>query len=215
LLFGVIGSLGIFFSRAIYFKIWTVTTPIFWLLYIVIVLELYSLILKDYSGIATFGRWAVMGSLALAIVISVLTLGLDLNHLSKNFPILQYYFVIERGIATSLMVFLLLITAFFIWFPVSMNRNIAVYCLGYFVYFCSKTMMLLFRNVWSLDKIRLVSTVVLGVSCACYLFWIVFLTKAGEKRSVVLGYHWPAGDAQRLLGQLDAINMTLLRSARK
>jgi hypothetical protein len=45
--------------------------------------------------------------------------------------------------------------------------------------------------------------------------WIFFLTKGGEKRIVMLRQKWSQEDEQRLIEQLNSINATLLRTARK
>ena len=43
-----------------YQKIWVLTEPIEWFLYAWVVLELYSLVLQDYRGLYTVGRWSVI-----------------------------------------------------------------------------------------------------------------------------------------------------------
>src|SRR6476660_9926276 len=47
-----------------YRNIWRITQPIIWLLFVLVVLELCSLVFREYRGIQALGRWAIYGSLA-------------------------------------------------------------------------------------------------------------------------------------------------------
>jgi hypothetical protein len=57
-----------------YALIYLVTLPILWVFYILIVLELYSLVLQNYSGIYSLGRWTLYGALFFSVAVSGLTL---------------------------------------------------------------------------------------------------------------------------------------------
>jgi len=46
-------------GSVIYRTIWRNTQPIVWVLYVLIVLEICSLIFKEYRGIQLLGRWAI------------------------------------------------------------------------------------------------------------------------------------------------------------
>src|SRR5215472_16941212 len=60
--------------RNAYAWTWVRTEPIIWLFYILIVLELYSLVLQKYKGLQTVGRWLFLVALSLAILISGMTI---------------------------------------------------------------------------------------------------------------------------------------------
>ena len=57
----------------IYYHIWVATQPLLWLSYVLIVAELYSLALRHYRGIYSLGRWFFFGAVAIATIISALT----------------------------------------------------------------------------------------------------------------------------------------------
>src|SRR6266566_2525561 len=59
---------------SMYVIIYAITAPILWMFYVLVVLELYSLVLKNYTGIYSLGRWALYGALSFSVIISVLTL---------------------------------------------------------------------------------------------------------------------------------------------
>src|SRR5690348_17206808 len=57
-----------------YAYMYVATEPLFRILYVLVVLELYKLILDQYKGLYSLGRWVMYGSSALAAMISILTL---------------------------------------------------------------------------------------------------------------------------------------------
>jgi hypothetical protein len=175
-----------------------------------VVLELYSVILRDLRGIAGVARRYIKIILVLAIFVSLLPLSIEKT---PNTPT-GYLFIFERPVLSSLIVFVLLICGFLVYYPVPLGRNVIVYLAGYSVYFTMMATMALLQNLgyfWN----RQASSVDMGITLACQLFWLLALRRQGEKKRVVVGHQWKPGDEQRLLAQLEAINSSLLRSGRK
>ena len=175
-----------------------------------VVLELYSVILRDLQGIAGVARRYIKFTLALAIVISLLPL---LIEKTPN-TLTGYLFIFERPVLSSLIVFVLLICVFLVYYPVPLGRNVIVYLAGYAVYFPMIAAMAFLQNLgyfWNRQK----SNVDMGVTLACLVFWLLALSRQGESKRVVVGHQWKPDDEQRLLAQLEAINASLLRSGRK
>lgn len=196
-----------------YGVIYLVTLPILWVFYILIVLELYSLVLQNYSGIYSLGRWTLYGSLFFSVALSVLTLIPTWGNETSR--LLFWSTTATRGVDFSLVIFLLLILVFLSRYPVALNRNIIVHCIVYTVFFLGTSMTILVRNVVGHEVMRQLNTVLEVLSIACYLAWIFLLTRAGESRITMLRHNWSPEDEQRLIEQLNHINATLLRAARK
>src|SRR5437879_1600430 len=57
-----------------YQKIWICTEPIVLTFYILLIRELYRLVLEKYKGLYTLGRWAMYLSMAIAVIVSGLSL---------------------------------------------------------------------------------------------------------------------------------------------
>jgi hypothetical protein len=195
--------------------VWLLSAPVLWLLYVLVVLELYSLVLRNYKGIATLSRWTLMGALGISIVLSALSLVADMSHAAQRYPVILYFNAVERGVVSSLAIFLLLITGFLTWYPVPLSRNVIVHSIVYSIYFLSMTMGLLWRNVTGHAVNNTVNLVLLAVSVSCLLVWILFLNRQGEETTVVLRQHWRPEQEEQLVERLSAINAMLLRSARK
>jgi hypothetical protein len=191
------------------------TQPLTWLLGILVVLELYSLALHEHPGIASLSRWVLAGALVTAVGISAVSLSADLNRPAGPFPVLVYYSVIQRGLMFSIVLFLLLITAFLLWSPIAVRRNIVLHATVCSVYFLSSALALFVRNVTGYQVNRAVSNAVFLTTIFCYVLWIVFLNKRGEEKVLVVRRGWHAEDEARLTRQLDAVNAFLLKSIRK
>jgi hypothetical protein len=203
------------FATNVYAYTWLATDPVVWVLYVLVVLELFSLILQNYKGIASLGRWVMLGGLATAVAISTLTLSMDLSNPGEKFPILRLFFVVDRGVASSLVIFLLILAGFLAWYPVPLNRNVVLHCLLFAGYFLSVTLGVLLRNLTGSAVTRTVSIVLSGVALASLLVWIGFLNRAGETVKVRVRPDWAPGDEEELVAHLAAINSSLLRTARK
>ena len=199
-------------NEEIYGWIFVITQPVVWVLFILVVLELYSRVLQKHPGIATLGQWTVLGALPISIGVSILTLIPELSGSPGRYPILFYYSVVERGLMSSLVVFLLLIAGFLVWFPVSLSRNAVLHAMVYAVYFLSATMALFVENLQGEGFKATVSTFLIGVTDVCLLVWIAFLNRQGEESLLVLRHYLPAQDEGRLLQQLESINAALNRA---
>jgi len=179
------------------------------------VLEVYGLVLRKYAGIGTLGRWAISGALILSGVISLVSLYPDVGREGTLYPILVFVHALERAISSALLLFLLLITAFLVWFPIPLGRNVVVHTLVFGAYFSANALLLLLRNLVGANLLRVLSTINLGVATACLIAWLIFLSPAGEAAVLVFGSRWRKVDSERLVRQLDAINSSLMRAVRK
>ncbi len=180
-----------------------------------VLLELYRVSLASQPAIARFGRQTVGYALAMAAAIAVTGLLLD-RSAPKDQPLLLYrYFAVERTMDLWALLFLLLITAFMLWFPVHLMRNAAFYLLGFMVYFSARSAGLLVVNLLNHRYQPYVDAAMLSISLGCLLLWIVALRRENEDQATVIGHRWDASEVARLAGQLDAINASLLRLSRR
>ena len=213
--YGLLGRPYEQFANNVYGWAWILTEPLVWVLQVLVVLELYSLVLQNFKGIASMGRWVLLAGLTVALVLASVTLPSELSHSAQNYTMLRGYLVVSRGLDASLVIFLLFITAFLAWFPVPLNRNVVLYSMVYALYFITNALAKLASNLIGASAWNAVNLASNCVDLLCLGVWIVFLTGSGEARKVVVGHAWTALHEEQLLGQLAAINSTLTRSARK
>jgi len=193
-----------------YLYVYLITEGIITCLYALVILELYSLVLKGHAGIASAAKRYVRRGLAFAILLSVLILQ------AERVPSLlrDRFFIVERTMVSSILFFVLAITAFLVYYPVRLNRNTIYYSIGYSIYFTSKAIILFILNTGRSWYAPL-ETVLLIVVTGCLLFWALFLSRKGEERGGVIGHRWAPADETRLLQQLEAINQSLIHARKE
>ena len=199
-------------NRSAYLYLWLSTQPLIWLVNVAVVQETYSLVLREHRGIYSLGRWFYYGAVSVAVILSLLALVPTWGTPTRLHHV---FFLVDRGVRTSLAVFLLLLLAFIHWFPVPMCRNLLLHCFVYSAYYLSGSMALLVRTLFGADLNYLVSTILTGVGLAAQLTWIIFLSRQGETVPARVPLRRGAEVERRLLEQLDSINTALLRAGRK
>lgn len=218
---GVMRSVALFpFSTngVAYYRIWAFTQPLVWLSFVLVVGELYVLVLREYRGIYSLGRWFFFAAVTLSVLISGLTVLPALETTATatgKWLLISCYLFVERGVVTSLAIFLVLLLLLVVWFPVPLSRNLLIHCSVYSAYFIAQNVVALYWQTGTQGSAALASSLLrLSVGIACYSCWVVFLTRQGEDRLASLRQGRNPEREKRLLGQLEDLNATLL-GARK
>ena len=198
----------------IYLHFWIVTESLFWVFYILLVLELYRLVLEKHKGIYSLGRWFLYLGTGVSVALSALSL---IPKIKPEMPqasrIIGYYFAAERGIDFSLAIFILLILLFLAVFHVPLGRNVKVHSAIYSAYFLSNTIALLLRSIFGLRLKVEVDLLFTAASCGCMVAWLLLLNPKGEE----VRFRAPSvdpGAETRLLRHLNSLNRTLLASGK-
>lgn len=197
-----------------YVKLWMITEPVLWIFYILLILELYSLILESHKGLYTAGKWAMYGALAVALLFTFATMAPSSSGLFVPPNPMVAIMLIERALLLSLVVFLILLLAFLSRYPVTLSRNVLIHSVVYSVFFLSGSLTFLARSLLGKPVARPINTLLMAVTGLCVLAWAVLLGSRGEVRTRT-AFIWNAGEEERLLGQLSTLNAALLRTARK
>src|SRR5581483_10405569 len=203
-------ALNVPHPRGVYAWIWVLTEPVLWFFYVGIVLELYSLVLANYKGLQTVGRWAFLIAMALAVLISGLSVLLTSSHHNETAVVIFYYALIDRGIMFTLVLFILLILFFLSWYPIKLSRNLIIHAIICTVFLISLSMGYLVRNVQGTAVTHAVNIANLGITIACWGAWMLLLTREGEGTRMVVRREWTPEEEKRLVDQLTAINSSLL-----
>jgi hypothetical protein len=200
---------------------WIAMRLIAWVLSLWMVYALLTAVLEKLPGILRFSRKLLNWAFPVAIGMALLTITPEYSasSLADSAPrivkAVNVAFILERVIATVCVLVLLGILGFVLWFPVQMPRNLAVFSLGYVIYFGSETVLMLIRMFWSGDITDAVSIAISFVLSGCSLVWLLFLNKKGQTVPVRIGHSWRVQEQARLIGQLESMNTALLRAARR
>ena len=184
------------------------------ILAICVVLELYQEGLARHPSLAAFGRASVLVLMASAAVVAAFGVMLDSTMQPGQYLIIHRFLTLERTLSLMVLVFLLLISAFLLWFPVQVKRNVVVYITGFVLFYFSRSAGLLAANLLPRAAYQPMSVVLLGFSLGCLLLWSVGLRKEGEDQTTVTGNPGHAPALARLSTQLDEINAALVRFVR-
>lgn len=202
---------------------WICLSVVGWVLSLCMVYGLLQAILAGLPGILRFSRRLLNIIFVSAVVLSLLSVRLDVEVSGSSGylagfvdPIgraVRIAFDLDRVISTVALLVLLAMLLFVLWFPVRMPRNLVIFSIGFVIYFAANTSLMLTRGMWSKQSLYLVSNVIGFILCACYASWAIFITRQGELTTVRIGHGWHRGEQERLVGQLEAMNASLLRAA--
>jgi hypothetical protein len=175
-------------------------------------IQLWLLALRGYPALARFGRriavYILLGALLLAAA------GAWLLEPPRSFQAVfpHYFNALEGAVDSMVVLFLVTATLFLLWFPVEVPRNVAIIIGGFVFYLFQYWAALLLLNLYPRSA-RGINAVVLSLDAAVLIFWIVAIRSKGESVTTVTGHRWNPEEAERLLGQLDAINARLEKIA--
>jgi hypothetical protein len=197
-----------------YEYIWVWTEPLEWLLYVLVVLEIFALVLQDYRGLSTVGRWALIVAVLVALSASAISL-MAPSQLTTQGHLMRYYYLAERAVYFSLVVFLLSILGLLMQYPITLSRNIIVHSMVFSVYFLGNTFLYLMLSMRGFESIVAVTNALSLITLAAVGAWLLMLNPAGELRKVSLRPQWMPGREEELVSQLNHLNAALLRATRK
>jgi len=108
-----------------------------------------------------------------------------------------------------------LLLALVAWFAVPLSRNLLTHCCVYSAYFLSNNVIMLYWHSGSKNAAYSASIWRLSVALICYSCWVFLLSRSGEERLASVRLGRSTLEEKRLLGQLESLNSTLARTARK
>ncbi len=198
-------------SSDLYQKLYVLIEPIYWVFYAWVVLEIYSLVLEGYQGLATVGRWALIAALSVSLLGSTTTLLIP--HRNMQTALMSYYPVAERAVYFSLVVFLLAILFILLHYPIVLSPNIVSHTMIFSLYFLCNAALYTVLSLLGPGLILTVGYAMQVATLAALGAWLVLLQPAREKRPVRDVREIPR--EQELIDQLDSLNQALLRAIRK
>jgi hypothetical protein len=199
----------------LYFFLFVFTLPLQLLFYILMVAELYRLVLRDYRGLQTVGRWVMYLSLIGSIAISFLTLIPKIQPaMRQGTKVMGFIITGERTVVTALALFIVLLLVVLSRYPIRLKRNVRVHAVVYAIFFFSHTIGAITRTVLGLKLAVPVATAFLIINLCSIIAWLVLLQPESEQVAVRTAR--PDTEREkRLLLQLDSLNAALLRVSRQ
>jgi hypothetical protein len=204
-----------------YRVVWLLFEPLGLVLSLAMVYIVVSALLATLPGVRKFARGLLNVTFLAAVILGAVTARpefLSVAHRGLRDRIASLVVgatVADRVISSVALLILAAALLFILWFPVEMPRNLSVFSIGFLVYFGARTSLLIAYSFGAHVNFDLLNILVLLVFSACLLYWLIFINKAGEEAPARMGHSWNAVEQQRLIAQLEAMNATLLRAARR
>ncbi len=196
-----------------YGRAWMIVEAGKLLLYAAVALELYDVSLQPYPGIRRAGQWVVRISLALATVITLVLVPVDVASIAdisinKVFP---SFLSIQRNVILTLALFQVFVLVFLVWFPVRLSRNARLYAFLYVFFFTGKSMAVLYLLLWRTDKelSRALSAANITLYCCCLAAFALRLSRIGEETGTRSPMAFPRPNPEVLTAKLQSINARL------
>ncbi len=200
-------------NRYARFFMWT--EPVSWVLYFLLVWEIYRIVLKGHPGLASAARKTLAVSAGIAIAVSAAMLWGDLARTPDIRGVLQAIFVLGRAVITAVFLLLLAGLVFMSWFPMAISRNASACLIGYSVYFFSKALLMFARNLFGNAYTAQAGALNTAIVAGCMAYWLLRLKAANEAVAEPLRPRSNPEDVERLMSQLRAIETSLERSTQR
>ena len=199
------------FDSRTYVDYWMISEGLIVFCWVLIVLNLYSMILQDFVAIAATAQRYTTAALAVAVIASLLLVNVE-NLTNTRY---NYFLLCDRAVLSSLVILVLASLAFLVYYPIPISKNVAIYSIGFTAYLFPKAVALLIGNVSRYAWYRQINVVFIGLPLAGLLFWLLMLNREGEKTVLIVAPQWRQGEEEILLQRLKSINDQLLRGAKK
>ena len=194
--------------------LYVTTQPLLWVLYFLLLLELYSAALEEFPGVRRLGRLVLFSALAAIALACAALISLDERRGVDPFPFLGYLVLQERSVFVALSAVALLLLLFVSYYRLPVRRNVWVLWACWGGYFLSSAALLTLRWYFGLDfrptrnlsSGLLYDLALLGTTC--------LLSRAGETEIRSLSPPWGdrSGEVEVALSlQLQNFNQALVR----
>ena len=180
-----------------------------------VLIEIYARALENTPALAQYGRNMVAYILGASALLPLVLLLIDRT--PSRYWELAAFFRLEQTMGAAMGIFLIILTAFLLYFPVRMKRNVLFYASGFTAWALVHTVTV-FMGIHVSGNLRAGAILNLIQSCVqtgCLVYWMAGLRKEGETLTAVVGHLWNREEAERLTEQLDSINDSLERFRRR
>ena len=192
-----------------YVLIYKVSQVHTWVLYVMMVIELYRKVFARFPGIARFAQRVVIASVFIAFLVGLASIGGDLTQGWSGRSMIFRYSIILRAISAAITLFLLLIALFLVWLPIPLPANTIRHSLIFFFYFFVTAFVHYLLAKSSVSLVQVANLVTAVLTLAALLCWYWLLKPEGEIAPTA--GKGPRTPSSEMIGRLEALNRTLSR----
>ncbi len=186
-----------------------------WIVYGLMMREIYASIFSDYPGIAVLGRWSVYGALAGTGVILILSVGVWRHLFSGQESILPLVETVAHCFTFGFALLILIILAAISHYPLSLHKNVFINATLFSAVLLGEASGLIADQVVWRRHTAWINLAVSLNTALCLVLWPLLLSREGQMRVLKLRHNTDPKDENRLLGQLSTISSIIMGAARK
>lgn len=202
-------------TSAFYAWVFVVAYPVTWIVYCLMVRELYNHIFSSYPGIAMFGRWSIYLALIVAVAASVISRIVTRGALAhKRGGLIPLEFA-GRSVVFGLAILIILLLLVMSHYPLRLHQNVVVNCMLFSALLLNEAGVLLAEHLTGLRNTISIDIGMMIFNACCFAAWALLLSPEGKTRIIRIRRGFSASEESRLLGQLDSLNAIGLRASRK
>ena len=192
-----------------------------WFLTLWLVYSLLDSILTRLPGVLRFSRLFLAFAFSCVLIVSVLAAQPQYRRTPLSLsddPIqraLGFAYILERGMAVMSLLLMAIVLAFTLWFPIRMPLNLALFTIGFVLFFTTDMSCLFLESLWPNRFGTNLGSAINWMVSVCYVSWTFLLSARGETVAVIIGHSWSRGEQQRIIHQLETINASLLKASQR
>ncbi|MBI4890606.1 MAG: hypothetical protein HY821_08265 [Acidobacteria bacterium] len=188
------------------------TEPVLVLSRALVVFELYEKILSGYRGLSVLSRRTMSGCLGVSLVLALAAHLREFLVMSPKAKFLQGLNLFESTVFTALLFFLVILAAFMLYYPTPIRKNVLLHSWAFSAYFAGTAVALYLSNTNFEAWNRIASVTRMSSATLSLMAWCLLLRKSWESESSAISVNHSKVSQERLLQQLESLNMKLERN---
>ncbi len=206
--------LGKSVDSKLYEQVYEFAEPLNWVLYLLIVREMYQRAFADYPGISSFARWSSYASGAVALVMAVVVAILSPIQHWPHSKIFVYVEQWEKFVSFALSAFILFMIFLLSRYPIKLDFNVAASIIIFAIYFAGSFLFLELGGRATRHALEVQTAGLLVLSFLCFGAWGFLLRDSAKRSPVQVRVNLQPQEEGRLLAQLSFIDNMLVKAAR-
>lgn len=188
--------------------IYLAAQPPVWVLYVLMVVELYRKVFVQFPGIARYGQRVIIVSFLTALLIALISIGGDLGSGWTTSSLFVRSSAVTRTISSAVTLFFVFIAVFLLWMPVPLPLNTIRHSFVSFFYFLLVTSVhFILNRTRNPSAVPLANLALHLITIGSLAAWAILLRPEGE---AIPAYSRPPNEkTSAILQRLEALNRSL------
>ncbi len=186
-----------------------------WIVYGLMLREVYAGIFSDYPGIAVLGRWSVYGALFGTVIVAIASTPAGRTVAGLERSLLPFVEIVANCFTLGFSLLISIILVVISRYPIHLQKNVFLNAILFGVVLFGEAGGVIADLLTKRHNMGLINFMVTLNTAVCFCIWPFLLSCEGQTRVLRLRRRIDPRDEERLLGQLSVISSILIGAARK